>query len=166
LQEELTGALAWRKRKHKSSSDSSLLEVSVGLKSQPLRRSNSESENRARKEESAHPPKKQKLELSESGISTSSFASPTAKREVFEKRARHKTREDRYEPKKKVKRRQNDEEGNRPRKKREKKGDRKKAAKKAGEDLVRKFSSKSIGQERLTVSSFQIVRRSNGLIDL
>jgi hypothetical protein len=56
-----------------------------------------------------------------------------------------------------VKKRSKDGEERIPRKKREKKGDRKKAAKKAGEDLMINFSSKSIGQERLTVGVDRIV---------
>lgn len=72
-------------------------------------------------------------------------------KEVFEKRARHKTREDRYEPKEANKKEGKNIEIKRSVSKREKKSDRRKAAKKAGEDLMNNFISKNIGQERLTV---------------
>lgn len=148
-----------RKREHNTSPDSSLLEAPIGpkLKSQPRTISHIQIGYPAREEGSAQPGKKQKTEHSVSGTSASSTVSPTLKKKNFEKRARHKTREDRYEPKEKVKKRRNDEEGRRPRKKGEKKGDRNKAAKKAGEDLMRNFSSKSIGQARLTVSKNRFV---------
>lgn len=75
-------------------------------------------------------------------------------KETFEKRARHKTKEDRYESKKKRHRSEKTVEKKRSTTKPEKKrGDRKKTAKKAGEDFIHNISSKSIGQERLTVSS-------------
>lgn len=149
---------SWRKRKHNTSSDSSLLEAPIGPKPkwQPRTISHLQTGYPAREEEPAQPRKKQKTKNSVSGTSASSV-SLTPKKETFEKRARHKTREDRYEPKEKVKKCRNDEECKRPRKKREKKGDRKRAAKKAGEDLMRNFSSKSIGQNRLTVSKNRFV---------
>jgi hypothetical protein len=155
--ESFTDMRSRRKRKHHTSSDSSLLEVPVRQRPQPPRRSDLKTESPAGGEESDRPRKKPKTVVSVAGTSTSSSASPTPKQETFEKRARHKTREDRYEPKKKVKKRSKDGEERIPRKKREKKGDRKKAAKKAGEDLMINFSSKSIGQERLTVGVDRIV---------
>jgi hypothetical protein len=69
---------------------------------------------------------------------------------AFEKRARHKTREDKYEPKKKQSKKPNPDKPTR--KRREKKGDQKKAARKASESLKDNFNSNKIGQERLTVS--------------
>ncbi|KUJ24030.1 uncharacterized protein LY89DRAFT_553327, partial [Mollisia scopiformis] len=68
----------------------------------------------------------------------------------FERRARHKTREDKYEPRKVDKKVKKDGTERKPRKKIEK-SDRKKAARKSGEDLMNNFSSKSIGQDRLTI---------------
>jgi hypothetical protein len=133
-----------------------LLEVPVRKRPQPPRRSDLKTEPPVEEEESDRPRKKPKTVVSVAGTSTSS-ASPTPKQETFERRARHKTREDLYEPKKKVKKRSKDGEERSPRKKREKKGDRKKAAKKAGEGLMRNFSSKSIGQERLTVGVDRII---------
>ncbi|PQE19979.1 ariadne RING finger protein [Rutstroemia sp. NJR-2017a BVV2] len=70
---------------------------------------------------------------------------------AFEKRARHKTREDKYEPKKKQSKKPNPEKPTR--KRREKKGDKRKAARKASESLKDNFNSNKIGQERLTVRS-------------
>jgi hypothetical protein len=140
-----------KKRKHHTSSDSSLLEAPVGVQ-QPLRGSGFKIENPAPEPCSGHHRKKRKREASVSGTSISS-ASSKPKQETFERRPRHKTREDRYEPKKAKKGAKDDEE-RRFKKKKEKKGDRKKAAKKAGEDLMRNFSSKRISQERLTVGLF------------
>lgn len=92
--------------------------------------------------------KKRKAEPPDNGTCTSS----SAHQEVFEKRARHKTREDRYEPKKEKKSFEGKDWEKRPRTKRAKKGDEKRAARKAGENLINNFTSKSIRQERLTVN--------------
>jgi len=149
----LTVARSRKKRKHHTSSDSSLLEAPVGVPPQPLRGSDFKIENPAPEPCSGHHRKKRKREASVSGTSISS-ASSKQKKETFERRPRHKTREDRYEPKKKAKKGPKEDEERRLKKKKEKKGDRKKAAKKAGEDLMRNFSSKRISQERLTVGLF------------
>ncbi len=149
----LTAAPSRKKRKHHESSDSSLLEAPVGGPPQPLRGSDIKIENPAREPCSNHHRKKRKREESVSETSKSS-ASPNTKQEIFEIRPRHKTREDRYGPKKKAQVGSKDEEERRLKKKKEKKGDRKKAAKKAGENLMQKFSSKKISQERLTVGLF------------
>ncbi|KAE9381414.1 hypothetical protein N431DRAFT_551514 [Stipitochalara longipes BDJ] len=151
--EGLGGESSRRKRKHHTSSDSSLLQAPIGPKLQPAQGSNFEEIHLAREEVSDRPQKKRRTEAPVSER-TSSISS-TPKQEIFERRARHKTREDRYEPKKKVKKRPKDVDEKQPRKKKEKRGDRKEAAKKAGEDLVRNFSSKSIGQERLTIRPSQ-----------
>lgn len=155
-----------RKRKHHTSSDSSLLEALVRPKPQPRRVSGLKTEPPARDEESDRPRKKRKTGVSSSGPSTASTASWSPKKETFEKRVRHKTREERYEPKKKEKQRPKDGVEKRPRKKKEKKGDLKKAAKKAGEDLMQNFSSTSISQERLTVSYVPNLGCCTGLIHL
>ncbi|KAI9053668.1 hypothetical protein LZ554_002622 [Drepanopeziza brunnea f. sp. 'monogermtubi'] len=128
------------KRRHNSSSDSSLLEVTVRPRSQHLKRNDPSPPT---------PRKKQRIDSSEPGVSIQA-ASSIQPRETFEKRPRHKTREDRYEPKKEKRSRKNDE-NKATRKKREKKGNRRKAAKRAGEDLMQNFSSNRIGQERLTM---------------
>ncbi|PQE27112.1 hypothetical protein CJF32_00000071 [Rutstroemia sp. NJR-2017a WRK4] len=70
---------------------------------------------------------------------------------AFEKRARHRTREDKYEPKKKQSKKPNPEKPTR--KRRGKKGDQKQAARKASESLKDNFNSNKIGQERLTIGA-------------
>lgn len=76
-------------------------------------------------------------------------------KETFERRARHKTKEDRYEPKSRTEK-QGKERKSKPRT--EKKGERRKASKKTGEDLMRNFESKYIGNDRLTASIWLPVR--------
>lgn len=140
---------AKRKRRHRSSSDSSLLEPVLTLKPKSRKGAEPNLHDLERREESAsHSHKKRKIAPSDSGSSANS----NVRRESFERRDRHKTREDRYEPKKKHKSDKADVE-RKSKKKREKKGDKRKKEKKAGEDLMHHFSSKSIGQERLTVST-------------
>ncbi|KAM3086653.1 hypothetical protein ACMFMF_000599 [Clarireedia jacksonii] len=68
---------------------------------------------------------------------------------AFGKRARHKTREDKYELKKQPKKTSPEEKPTK--KRREKKGDQRRAARKASEGLRDNFNSSKIGQERLTV---------------
>jgi hypothetical protein len=132
-----------------SSSDSSLLEPAVKSKlDQVIRGQVKPDISEEQEKPSSHLQKKRKTEPSDEGTSVQ-FSNPL---ETFEKRLRHKTRDDRYEPKEKKKKSEKPSEGKRSRTKREKKGDRKKAAKKAGEDLMRNFSSNRIAQERLTVS--------------
>ena len=72
---------------------------------------------------------------------------------TFERRPRHKTREDKYEPKKKEKKRNEASVDKSSSRKREKKNGRKKAAKKPGDELIQNFSSNNISQDRLTVST-------------
>jgi hypothetical protein len=74
------------------------------------------------------------------------------KEEIFEKRQRHKTKADRYDTVKVLKQLVEEEKIVRKKVKKAKRGDIAKAAKKAGEDLMRSFTSKNIGQARLTVS--------------
>ncbi|PMD39816.1 hypothetical protein L207DRAFT_29117 [Hyaloscypha variabilis F] len=143
--------LSQRKRKHHTSSDSSLLEVPVKPNPPPVRGSALETKHLTRGKAPDRPPKKLRMEASVSEATTSSVVS-NSKQETFEKRARYKTREDRYEPKK-VKKRPKDGDEKKPRRYKEKRGDRKKA----GEDLMRNFTSKSISNERLTI------RPSHGL---
>jgi hypothetical protein len=153
VERALTAVPSQKKRKHHASSESSLLEAPVGVPPQPLRGSDIKTANSAQELCSNHHRKKRKREASVSRTPISS-ASSNPKQEIFERRPRHKTREDRYEPNKKAKKGSKDDEERRLKKKKEKKGDRKKAAKKAGEDLMRNFSSKRISQERLTVGLF------------
>jgi hypothetical protein len=150
------------KRRHDSSSDSSLLEVAIKPKLHPLGRERSEHNITEEQEApSIQPKKKRKFVSSDSGAFDESSVSSTPREGNFEKRARHKTREERYEPKEK-KSRNSDRVGERKRSKtrREKRGDRKKRAKRAGEELMYNFSSNSIGQERLTVGNPMIIPSS------
>jgi hypothetical protein len=72
--------------------------------------------------------------------------------DVFKKRKRHKTREDHYEPNKRVKEKvARDKTERRKRRREEKSGRRRKILKKSGDDLMHAFSSRSVGQDRLTV---------------
>jgi hypothetical protein len=148
--------LSQRKRKHHTSSDSSLLEVPVKPNPPPVRGSALETKHLTRGKARDRPPKKLRMEASVSEATTSSVVS-NSKQETFEKRARYKTREDRYESKK-VKKRPKDGDEKKPRRYKEKRDDRKKAGKKAGEDLMQNFTSKSIGNERLTVSLIHILK--------
>jgi hypothetical protein len=93
--------------------------------------------------------KKRKISDSDSESSINSYSH----HETFQKRDRHKTREDRYEPKKRKHRSGTHDEARKWKKKREKRGDKTKASKKAAEDLMTNFSSKSVSQERLTVGN-------------
>ncbi|TVY36478.1 hypothetical protein LOCC1_G005395 [Lachnellula occidentalis] len=140
------------KRKQNSSSDSSLLEVPVPPKPQRSIPENRKDEPLERRQHELQIHKKRKAEPIESDTADLSDQSSPPK-ETFEKRARHKTKEDRYEPKKKRHRSAKTVEKKRSTTKPEKRRGRKKTAKEAGEDFIRNFSSKSIGQERLTVSS-------------
>jgi hypothetical protein len=133
------------KRRHRSSSDSSFLEAIVKPK---LRKGETKAAPERREELVSNKAKKHEVVPSDSA----SLADSHVHHETFEKRERHKTREDRFEPKKK--RHKSDKQDGTPKrkKKREKKGDKRQAAKKASEDLMNNFSSKSIAENRLTVS--------------
>ncbi|KAH6666585.1 hypothetical protein B0J14DRAFT_677846 [Halenospora varia] len=136
-----------QKRRHASSSDSSILEepakVSLRLR---------EKDNERGLEASKYAPRPSKRQRTVSNASAEDHVEDRHDpKEVFEKRARHKTREDRYEPKEASKKEGKHIEIKRSISKREKKSDRRKAAKKAGEDLMNNFISKNIGQERLTI---------------
>lgn len=144
------------KRKRNSSTDSSLLEAPVRTKAQPLI-SKAYHDSPENPQKAAQVDEKRKFEPVEKDVGSVS-SEENRPEEIFEKRARHKTKEDRYEPKKKRQKSEKPSEKKRPSTKPEKKSDRRKAARKAGEDLIRNFSSKNIGQERLTVSSSQVRR--------
>lgn len=72
--------------------------------------------------------------------------------EIFEKRARHKTKEDRYDPKKRAEKEREKMEKKEKKSKRAKKGDRRKESKMPGETLMKNFESKNLANDRLTVS--------------
>ncbi|KAA8570296.1 hypothetical protein EYC84_002603 [Monilinia fructicola] len=136
------------------SSDSSLLNVSTA----PVVKEITKIPNRSRATEHgedvtrSHKHRKNVPSTTTSGASRSSVVQ--SKRETFEKKARHKTREDRYDMKKRITKAEATEKPIKRR--REKRGDRKKAARRASEELMNNFASNKIGQDRLTA------RPSNG----
>lgn len=76
--------------------------------------------------------------------------------EVFEKRARHRTKENRYEPKDRKKRKNTDaERRSRPKGQDSREG--KTTARNSGEELMRNFSSAHIGLDRITVSTNRLL---------
>jgi hypothetical protein len=158
-QERGEGLPPIRKRKRHSSSDSSIIAVPVRPKSQPLDKGKEETSTGERLEKATDDfRKKRRTEPSEQS-SSDPFADENPPNETFERRARHKTREDKYEPKTSKKKTKEASTEKKPReKKKEKRSDRKRAAKQSGEEVMNRFSSKSIGQERLTVSTFRIIR--------
>ncbi|KAM0128781.1 hypothetical protein ACHAP3_008169 [Botrytis cinerea] len=139
-----------------ASSDSSLLEASkmpvVDERTRIPQKTNAAIRGHVKERTRSH---KSQMNVPSTVTSTSSRSSAVQpKQEAFEKRARHKTREDRYDTKRKA---DKSEAVDKPiRTRREKRGDRKKAARKASEDLMNNFASNKIGQDRLTV------RPSNG----
>ncbi len=141
------------KRRRKSLSDSSILEARPSTKLQTSQRSDAKGEAiEAEKIRWPSPRKKQGAPSSNARLTSRSTVSSRPRVENFEKRPRYKTREDRYDPKKDNHVKRGDEDKRR-KKKKETNSQRKKAVKKAGEDLMWNFSSKSVGQERLTVSN-------------
>lgn len=75
------------------------------------------------------------------------------RKETFEKRARHKTNEDRYDPKKRAEKEKEKREKKEEKSKRVKKSGRQKESKIPGETLMKNFESKNVANDRLTVSS-------------
>ncbi|KFZ00845.1 hypothetical protein V501_10423 [Pseudogymnoascus sp. VKM F-4519 (FW-2642)] len=73
------------------------------------------------------------------------------RKETFEKRSRHKTKEDRYESKKARKQVVEDDKPAKKKTIKVKRGDAARASKKAGEDLVNGFRPKNVSQDRLTI---------------
>ncbi|RDW67841.1 hypothetical protein BP6252_09237 [Coleophoma cylindrospora] len=145
-------------RKRKYSTDSSLLDAIVipaslraGAEQQPRQhwehKSGLGSPNKRRHIETAE-------SLSPSSVSSKSASSGLKKakqtHELFERRPRHKTRENLYEVKDK-KQKSNQPLMARKKSKSQKKNDRKKATRKANEELMQTFTSKSIDQERLSL---------------
>ena len=151
--EKLLNQPAKRKRIHNSASDSSILDVLPMQKSQASARE-AVQPTTLKSWEGQIPTLRKKLEFKSSGSKTaaSSAASPSPRRATFEKRARYKTREHRYDPKKRDKIAKQVEHEKISNEKKGKRGHARKAIK-VGQQLMQKFSSKSIGQERLTVIS-------------
>lgn len=73
--------------------------------------------------------------------------------EVFHKRQRHKTKEDRYETKARKTKSKCEEKSAKPNSRKPKRGDATKISRAAGEQLMRSFASNKIAQDRLTVST-------------
>ncbi|KAF7926718.1 uncharacterized protein EAE97_010227 [Botrytis byssoidea] len=139
-----------------ASSDSSLLEASrmpvVDKRTEIPPKLNPASRGNVKEKDRSH---KHQRNVSSTITSISSRSSVVQlKQETFEKRARHKTREDRYDTKRKSNKVEAVDKSIRTR--REKRGDRSKAARKASKDLMSNFASNKIGKDRLTV------RPSNG----
>ncbi|KAF7959558.1 hypothetical protein EAE96_001174 [Botrytis aclada] len=139
-----------------ASSDSSLLDASkmpvVDKRSRIPQKSNVANHGQTKDTTRSHNHKRKAPSTTTSISSRLSVVQP--KQETFEKRARHKTRVDRYDTTRKSNKAEAVDKPIRTR--REKRGDRTRAAKKASEDLMSNFASKKIGQDRLTV------RPSNG----
>lgn len=136
----------------RTSSDSSLLEASkmtvVDKRAEIPPKSNPANRGHIKGKTQSHKHQRNVLFTITSTSSRSSVVQP--KQETFEKRARHKTREDRYETKRKSNKAEAVDKPIRTR--REKRGDRTKAARKASKDLMSNFASNKIGKDRLTVS--------------
>ncbi|KAI9642327.1 hypothetical protein NHQ30_009129 [Ciborinia camelliae] len=149
-----TKKLNLKPNKEHVSSDSSLL----GAPTAPIVKETTKTPQKSRAathgEETTKTHKHQKNAPSTMTSSSSQPSVMQQKQETFEKRPRHKTREDRYDTKKKSNKAEVVEKPIKTR--REKKGDRKKAARKASGDLMKNFASNKIGQDRLTT------RPSNG----
>jgi len=149
-----------RKRKRHSSTDSSLLKDHIRHKPLPIQQEAQGDVALNDQYAFMYSPRITRHDQSQSEIVTSSGPSASIHlKETFERQKRHKTREDRYQIKKKDNGRSK--KHKKPRAKREKRADRKRAVKKAGEVLMQNFSSKNIGQDRLTVevnSSYGIVK--------
>ena len=137
-----------KQRKRNSSSDSSLLEGGVPPKSETQIRDEAAAKYRKQGKSSSKLQRKQKVETPD--IQTAGQS--RNRQETFEKRPRHKTREDLYEPKDRQKNSRSYDEEKQPKSGREKRGDKTRATRKVGEDLIHNFSSENIAQDRLTVS--------------
>jgi len=146
-----------RKRKHHTSSDSSLVQPVYARPKSP------KNQPTLPPPETGHKDNHRKLFLenkkckhsdpfSSSGDTSSEPEGPRRK-EAFEERKRHKTKADRYEAKSKTKDIVEEEKVVKKKSKKVKRGDAAKASRRAGEDLIRSFTSKNIAQARLTVCS-------------
>ncbi|TGO21898.1 hypothetical protein BPAE_0194g00030 [Botrytis paeoniae] len=139
-----------------TSSDSSLLEASrmpvVDKRTEVPQKSNTANRGHVKETTRSHKHQRNVSSTITSISSRSSVVQP--KQEIFEKRERHKTREDRYDTKRKSNKAEAVDKPIKTR--REKRGDRTKAARKASKDLISNFASNKIGKDRLTV------RPSNG----
>lgn len=92
---------------------------------------------------------KRKRSLSNSVSSEADLPHPE---EVFHKRPRHKTKEDRYETKARKGKSKGEEKSAKPKSNTPKRGDAAKISRAAGDQLIRSFASNKIAQDRLTVA--------------
>lgn len=136
-----------RKRKYELSLDSSLIDSPPRWRSRELDYEEPSPPVRPPK----HRYKSQKISPPEPEPQQSSYPPSSPLKEVFHKRARHKTREDRYESKTVRKAHYKDDEPERKRPKRATKNGQKKVANKSGGELMHNFKSDKISKERLTV---------------
>jgi hypothetical protein len=149
----------------KSSSDCSFLERALPSDTPPATIDTDNVMDRIEEQEESKT-RRQRRKLERSISLEGSVVSLSIKPQVkfFEKRRRHKTREDRYEPKKALV-------DPKPKVNRQKKGEKKeetnscrKVPRNNGKDLMYQFSSKSVGLDRLTVRAFDSVLRGGLLI--
>lgn len=136
------------RRRHTSSSDSSLLDYTISTKLDSRIRYDASDKYGKRDKIPPHLQVKRKAET----LDPETPGQRSNQRETFEKRPRRKTRENLYEPKDQKKDSELRSREKRLGTKRVKKGERKIAARRAGEDLMRNFSSEKIAHDRLTVS--------------
>ncbi|CAG8954219.1 hypothetical protein HYFRA_00005839 [Hymenoscyphus fraxineus] len=134
------------KEKHNISSDSSLLEARYTKPQVQVVKSGREK----REQEQSPRPHKRRRKASTTSSSTKDSVHGWRHKDTFERRARHKTREDRYAPKAKDHKADKKQENKRTTTKRAKKKNNRNP-KKNGEELMRDFSSKNIGHDRLTI---------------
>ena len=138
-----------KRERHHISSDSSLLEPTKKFKTQ---KSKDDlimgGEALSKVEEPHHPSKRRKIQHQDSHLPNNQPSPSPQRKATYEKRARHKTREDRYDPKVKKSQKISKE----SKRKEKLKSKAKRQVKKSGEEIMRQFASKSVAQDRLTVS--------------
>ncbi|KAI4228410.1 MAG: hypothetical protein L6R40_008139 [Gallowayella cf. fulva] len=134
------------KRRRKSSSSFSYLEPAVHLRTSDEA---AQDPKAAKFGERDHPWPQRNVDTA-SHASSTTVDSPIKPTKTYEKRSRHKTREDRYEIKKDKQRATTKEGENRPRAKAKKK---RKAVEKSGAVLMQKFSANNVETDRLTLKA-------------
>ena len=143
-----------RKRMLDSSSDCSFLECALALDPRPETvHKHNMVEGIEMREKSKTRRQRRKLERSVGLEGSVVSLSINQRVESFEKRKRHKTCEDRYEPKMALVDSKSQVNREKQGQKKRKPKSRLKVPRAAGEDLMHQFSSKSVGLDRLTVSA-------------
>lgn len=144
---DLTGTMRYRKRK-RSSSATSYLEPAVA--DDPIEAGNDVRDGDAtRSLPNAGPGEEIEISSSSSALSSSS-PSPVKPAKTYERRARRKTKEDRYELKQDKKAKKERVKGKKTKNK-EASRKRQKSSKKSGATLLHNFTAKNVASERLTV---------------